>query len=65
MIITLPKDALKYLDDKIIKVEINEKLLNKNRKISDVKKAKGILKKYLMDGTEYQNKVRKELERNN
>lgn len=63
MIITLPKDALKYLDEKIIKVEIDEKILLENDRLSRIKGAKGILKDLEVDGLEYQIKIREELDR--
>ncbi|GEM_PF-3717626 len=63
MIVTLPKEALKYLDDKIIKVEIDENLLKEEKKMLRIKKAKGILAKNQIDGLKYQKKIRKEYQR--
>ena len=64
MIITLPNKALKYLDSKIIQVEIDETLLNKKIDIRALQKAKGLLRKYNIDGLEYQKTIRKEWDRN-
>ncbi len=64
MIITLPNKALKYLDSKIIQVEIDENLLNKKIDIRALQKAKGLLRKYNIDGLEYQKTIRKEWDRN-
>ena len=64
MLITLPRESLKYLDDKVVQVEVDEKTLNKEIDHNAVNKAKGLLKKYNIDGLEYQKKIRKEWERN-
>ena len=63
MVITLSKKALKYLDDKIVQVEIDDNLLKKYTDIKAVTNAKGILKKYNTDGLAYQKKVRIEWDR--
>ncbi len=62
MLITLPKSALKYLDDKIIRIEVDDDLLKKNLKSKSVARAK-ILKKYNIDEAEYQKQIIEELER--
>lgn len=64
MIITLPKDALKYLDEKIIKVKIDEKIISENDRLNNIKNAKGILKNFGIDGVEYQIKIREKFDRN-
>jgi hypothetical protein len=64
MLITLPRESLKYLDNKVVQVEVDEKLLKKEIEHSAIKKAKGLLKKYNVDGLKYQKKIRKEWERN-
>ncbi|MEW6701481.1 MAG: hypothetical protein AB1298_02070 [Bacteroidota bacterium] len=63
MIITLPKKALKYLDSKIVQVEIDDNLLKRESNYEIVQKAKGLLKKYNIDGLEYQKQTRNEWER--
>ncbi|MCX7610967.1 MAG: hypothetical protein N2043_05195 [Ignavibacterium sp.] len=63
MIITLPKEALKYLDDKIIQIEIDEEVLLKSNLKQRLNIAKGILKNHLVDGLDYQLKIRKEFDR--
>jgi hypothetical protein len=63
VIITLPRESLKYLDSKVVQVEIDEKTLNKELGLKSIKKAKGLLKKYNVDGLEYQKHIRKEWER--
>lgn len=64
MIITLPRESLKYLDNKVVQVEIDEQILKKEIDLDAIKKAKGLLKKYNVDGLEYQRHIRKEWERN-
>ena len=64
MLITLPRESLKYLDNKIVQVEVDERILKKDINHNAVKKAKGMLKKHNIDGLEYQKKIRKEWERN-
>ncbi len=63
MIITLPKKALKYLDSKIVQVEIDDKLLKREINYKAVEQAKGLLKKYNIDGLDYQKRARTEWER--
>lgn len=63
MIITLSKEALKYLDDKIIQIEIDEEVLLKSNLKQRLNSAKGILKNHLVDGLDYQLKIRKEFDR--
>ncbi|MCS7053021.1 MAG: hypothetical protein NZM09_04735 [Ignavibacterium sp.] len=63
MIITLSKEALKYLDDKIIQIEIDEEVLLKSNLKQRLNIAKGILKNHLVDGLDYQLKIRKEFDR--
>ncbi len=64
MLITLPRESLKYLDDKIVQVEVDAKSLKKEMENDVIKKTKGLLKKYKIDGSEYQNQIRKEWDRN-
>jgi hypothetical protein len=64
MIITLPRESLKYLDNKVVQVEIDEQILKKEIDLDAIKKAKGLLKKYNVDGLKYQKHIRKEWERN-
>jgi len=63
MIITLPNKALKYLDSKIVQVEIDDNLLKRESSYEMVRKAKGLLKKHNTDGLEHQKKIRNEWER--
>ena len=63
MIVTLPAKALKYLDSKIVQVEIDDHLLKREINYEAVEKAKGLLKKYNIDGLEYQKQIRNEWER--
>ena len=63
MIVTLPAKALKYLDSKIVRVEIDDHLLKKDINYGAVEKAKGLLKKNKIDGLEYQKQIRKEWDR--
>lgn len=63
MLLTLPNSALKYLDDKIIRIEIDEYLLKQEPNMKAVEKARGILKKHKIDGVDYQNQIREEWER--
>lgn len=63
MIVTLPAKALKYLDSKIVQVEIDDHLLKREINYEVVEKAKGLLKKYNIDGLEYQKQIRNEWER--
>ena len=63
MIITLPRESLKYLDNKVVQVAVDENTLKKELSLEAVKKARGLLKKYNVDGLEYQKQIRKEWER--
>ena len=63
MIVTLPAKALKYLDSKIVQVEIDDHLLKREINYEAVEKAKGLLKKYNIDDLEYQKQIRNEWER--
>ncbi len=63
MIVTLPAKALKYLDSKIVQVEIDDHLLKREINYEAVEKAKGLLKKYNIDGLDYQKRTRTEWER--
>lgn len=63
MIITLPRESLKYPDNKVVQVEVDENTLKKELSLEAVKKARGLLKKYNVDGLEYQKQIRKEWER--
>ena len=58
-IYTLPRDALIYLDNEKIEIEISEELLNKIR-YENISRAKGILKTKGIDPMEFQNKIRAE-----
>lgn len=64
MIITLPRESLKYPDNKVVQVEVDENTLKKKLSLEAVKMARGLLKKYNVDGLEYQKQIRKEWERN-
>lgn len=63
MLITLPRESLKYLDDKIVQVEVDVKSLKKEMENDVIKKTKGLLKKYKIEASEYQNQIRKEWDR--
>ncbi len=63
LIITLPRESLKYLDNKVVQVEVDENILKKELNLEVIKKARGLLKKYNVDGLEYQKQIRKEWER--
>ena len=63
MLLTLPNSALKYLDDKVIRIEIDEDMLKHGLGLKAIVKARGILKKHKIDGVEYQKQARKEWER--
>jgi hypothetical protein len=54
MIITLPRESLKYLDNKVVQVEIDENTLKKELRLEVVKKSRGLLNKYNVYGLEYQ-----------
>lgn len=63
MIVTLPAKALKYLDSKIVRVEIDDNLLKRESDYRAVEKAKGLFFGKKIDGLEYQKQIRKEWER--
>lgn len=60
-ILTLPRDALIYMDNEKIEVEIPDYKIKKLN-MENINNAKGILKSKNIDPLEYQNKVRAEWE---
>ncbi len=64
MIITLPRNALKYLDDEKIEIEIDNKQMENIKPfkpdIKAIQEASGILSRLDIDGKEYQKQIRAE-----
>lgn len=63
-IVTLPKEAVKEMNDKYVRIEIpEEKLIRRKINWDVVEAARGILKDYKIDPLEYQRKCRDEWDR--
>lgn len=63
-IITLPKNAVKEMNDKYVKIEIpEEKLIGRKINWDVVEATRGILKDYKIDPLKYQRKCRDEWDR--
>jgi hypothetical protein len=63
-VITLPRSAIKEMNDKYVKIEIPEKeLIVKKISGNVLEAARGILKDYKIDPMEYQKKCRDEWDR--